>query len=519
VELGRLDEAVASYRRAIELDPKSVAPHYNLAIALGQQKKVDDSVASYRRAIELDPTDARYPMNLGNQLLKQPDPDAALASFRRAASLWSGKHDAYAVEWHANALRSIAKLEPVIERRNRQLATLRGERESKDAGELYQAANLGYERGDWQLAIRCYHLALELDPNVAVVHFELGCALDQLGRLDAAIASHERAIELDPKDARFHFNLAHCLLKHGELDDAIASFREFLELEPKAAAGWALLSNALSQSGETDEAIACARKAVELDPKNAMAHYFLGCDAQEKHRWDEAIAHYRATLETDPNHAEAHCNLAQCLQNTGHLAEALQYFRRGHELGSKRKDWSYPSAEWVRTAEMRAALEAKLPALLEDKVQPKDNAERLEYAIMCQMKKYHHAAARLFAEAFAADPKITEEAGFLYDAAFSPVLAAAGRGEDGSQLDERERARLRKQALEWLRADLGLYAKKMEAGKVEERAAVQTALRKWQEETNIGSIRDSAALALLSAEERDGFGRLWADVADLLRSR
>jgi hypothetical protein len=211
--------------------------------------------------------------------------------------------------------------------------------------------------------------------------------------------------------------------------------------------------------------------------------------------------------------------LALCLQNTGLFAEALQHARRGHELGSKLPGWSYPSAEWVRVAERRAALEEKLPALLEGKVEPKDSAERVEFAIMAQIKKYHHAAARLFADAFAADPKIAEEPGYLYDSANSPVLAAAGRGEDGAQLDEGERVRMRKLALDWLRADLVLYTKKMQTGKPEDRAAVQDALRKWQEEADLVSIRDAAALALLPADEKDAFGRLWADVADLLRSK
>jgi hypothetical protein len=138
---------------------------------------------------------------------------------------------------------------------------------------------------------------------------------------------------------------------------------------------------------------------------------------------------------------------------------------------------------------------------------------------MAQIKKYYHASARLFAEAFAADPKLTEQPGSLYDSAFSPALAAAGRGGDGSQLDDRERARLRKQALDWLRADLTKYAKKLETGKPEDRAAVQDALRKWQEEPDLASIRDAAALALLPAEEKDAFSRLWTDLADLLRSR
>ena len=623
VNSGRLDEGVASIRRAIAIEPDFAGFHYNLAIALGKQKKEEESVASYRRAIELDPTDARYHMNLGNALLSVGDPDEALASFGRAASLWSGQHDAYAVEWHAKALNAIAKLQPYFDQRNRLLATLRGERESKDAEELCAAADLGYARGECQLAIHAFELAIAIDPKVARYHMNLGVAFEQLGRLDDAIASYDRAIELDPKEAPLHLNLGNALQKKGELDDAIGCYRESVELDPKYVKGWVVLCRALSQNGEWEESIACARKAVELepqstqrvelaaalfsagrvdeaiacvrkaidadpnaanvanahhslgailvksnrlkealpsyrkavelapdraayhldlalvlddlgqhdaalvsfqravelDPRNAMAHYKLGWCLQEKHRYDEAIESYRATIEIDPDHAEAHCNLASCLQDTGHFAEALQYFRRGHELGSKRKDWSYPSAEWVRAAEMRVALEAKLPALLAGKVEPKDNAERFEYAIMAQIKEFNHASARLFADAFAADPKLADEPGHLYDSAFSPVRAAAGRGEDASKLDDHERARLRKQALDWLRADLTQYARKLATGNPEERAAVLDALRKWQEEPELTSIRDSAALALLPAEEKDAFGRLWADVADLLRSK
>jgi hypothetical protein len=195
--------------------------------------------------------------------------------------------------------------------------------------------------------------------------------------------------------------------------------------------------------------------------------------------------------------------------------------RRGHELGSKRSDWNYPSAEWVRTAEMRAALETKLPAILAAKIEPGDNAERLESAAMAQAKSLHHAAVRLYSEAFAVDPKSAEDLAtwHRYDAATSAALAAAGRGEDAAQLDRHERARLRGQALDWLRADLSLHAKRLESGKPEERAAAQAALRQWQEESDLVSIRDPAAMAALPQEERDALGKLWADVAELLRRK
>ena len=440
----------------------------------------------------------------------------------------------------------IDKLQPWFDQRERLLTVLRGERESKDAEELCAAADMGYAHGDTQLATRAFQLAIELDPGDARVHQNLGNALLQNGEVDDAIASYGESLDLDPKNVEVWIRLGRAHAENGEMEEAIAAARMAVELAPPQPSPIVALGVALNATGRVDATIACFRKAVELDPDNAqghvdlaptlenlgdgdaalasfrrsieldptkaLAHYHLGCCQQDMHLWDEAIASYRKALEFQPDYAEAHCNLAACLQ-------ALQHARRGHELGSKRADWSYPSAEWVRLAEMRVAMEEKLPLLLAGNLEPRDNAERLEYAIMCQIKKYHHASARLFADAFAAEPRITDRLGSMYDAAYSSVLAAAGSSEESSPLDDDERARLRKQALDWMRADLDRYATKLQTAKPEERAVLEVALRKWQEEPDLASIRDPAALALLPDEEQDEFGDLWADVADLLQSR
>ena len=49
-EQGKLDEAVACCRRALELKPDYAEAHYNLGIALKDQGKLDEAVACYRRA-------------------------------------------------------------------------------------------------------------------------------------------------------------------------------------------------------------------------------------------------------------------------------------------------------------------------------------------------------------------------------------------------------------------------------------------------------------------------------------
>ncbi|NJL57343.1 tetratricopeptide repeat protein [bacterium] len=59
-EQGKWDEAVTSYRRAIELDPNFAPAHSNLGNILRQQGKLEEAASHYRRAIEIEPTASRY---------------------------------------------------------------------------------------------------------------------------------------------------------------------------------------------------------------------------------------------------------------------------------------------------------------------------------------------------------------------------------------------------------------------------------------------------------------------------
>jgi tetratricopeptide (TPR) repeat protein len=374
-------------------------------------------------------------------------------------------------------------------------------------------------KGQLDEAIACYHKALDLDPKLAPAHNNLGNALQGKGQVDEAIACFHQAIALDPKLALARNNLGLALRDKGQVDEAIACYRQALVLDPKDAGAHTNLGNALQGKGQVDAAIACYQKAVVLDPKLANAHYNLGLAQSGKGQVDAAIACYRQAIAVDPKLAIAHCNLGLALGGQGQFAESLDALRRGHELGTKQPGWPSSSAQWVRQAEGLATLEARLPAFLKGEHKPRDTAERLGLAFVCHAKKLHHAASLLYADAFAADPKLAD---FLpgqhrYFAAGSAALAAAGQSEDAGKLDDRERARLRQQAFDWLRADLVLWTKQLELGKSADRAAVQQALRYWQQDADLAGLRHATALAKLPAEEQKAFAQLWADVATLLK--
>jgi hypothetical protein len=166
-----------------------------------------------------------------------------------------------------------------------------------------------------------------------------------------------------------------------------------------------------------------------------------------------------------------------------------------------------------------AAARDKFAAFQKGSYTPASNDERLDLAEWCKIKKLFHTATRLYAAAFAADPKLANDLGaeHRYTAACYAALAAAGQGEDAAKLDDKERTRLRQQARDWLRADLALRTRQLESGKPADRAAVQQALRHWQEDSDLIGLRDAAALAKLPAEERAACERFWSDVAALLK--
>jgi tetratricopeptide (TPR) repeat protein len=409
-------------------------------------------------------------------------------------------------------------------------------------------------KGRLDEAIAEHHKAIDLDPKYAPAHTNLGVALSKKGRLDEAIAEFQKAIEIDPKYALAHYNLGVALEDNGRLGPAIAEWRKVIEIDPKD--GWAHnnLGIALKAKGRPDEAIAEFQKAIEIDPKYADAHtnfglalsdqgrhkeaeaafrhaialrpdlanpyYNLGNALSDQGRHREAEAAHCEALRRKPDFAEAHCNLGHVLRDQGRFADALKSLRRGDELGSKRPSWNYPSAAWIRECEKLIDLDRRLPAILKED-EPATPAQRLEFAMVCRhpARRLYAAAARLYADAFAAEPKLAAnlQTGHRYNAACAAALAATGKGEDPVKPSEKERATWRRQAFDWLKADVGAWSEVIEQGPPQARAAARQALSHWQKDPDLAGVRDEKEWAKLPAEERQQWQKLWADVAALLR--
>jgi tetratricopeptide (TPR) repeat protein len=276
------------------------------------------------------------------------------------------------------------------------------------------------------------------------------------------------------------------------------------------------------RKGDWQGAIAASKKAIEHGLKNAGTYNDLGIAYAQTAALDEAITAWREATRLAPDDAEAFSNLGHALELKGQFAEALTTLRRGRELASKKPRLVNQFDRWIQQCERLVDLDRRLPAVLRGESVPVSASERLEFAGLCNRKHLNVAGARFYQEAFAERPELAKDMpkGHRYNAACLAALAGCARGDDAAGLDADQRAGWRRQALDWLRADLSLWAKRLESGQPADRAEVQKSLRHWQRDPDLAGLRDPPALAKLPAEEQKACRKLWAEIeAHLAKAR
>ncbi len=94
--------------------------------------------------------------------------------------------------------------------------------------------NLGtlyYNRQDFASAEKHYRAAVAADSRYALAYFDLGNVLDETGNVDEAIASYRTAIQLAPTYADAHYNLALAFERKGEARQALQHWKIYLRLD------------------------------------------------------------------------------------------------------------------------------------------------------------------------------------------------------------------------------------------------------------------------------------------------
>ena len=174
----------------------------------------------------------------------------------------------------------------------------------------------------------CYRQILTLAP----AHFD---ALHMLGVLQAqrsnyadAIALIGRALDVQPDNAAAHSNLGNALRGCQRPEDAVASYDRALRIDPAQADALSNRGHALWELKRPEEAAAAYEAALQVRPANADLLYRQGTILLQLGRSEQALSCYDRALRLRPDDIGTLNNRGNALRNLGRLTESLETFDR-----------------------------------------------------------------------------------------------------------------------------------------------------------------------------------------------
>ena len=292
--LGRSDEAIASYNKAIELKPDYAEAYSNVGFIYNSSKFFEKAAGFLKKAIVFSPSYGPSYFNFGIQSKGVEDIDLALKSYERALLL-----------------------------------------NPSDTNSNFKIGNIFLDFGNYTEAVSKYKKTLIVTPSFAESYNNLGKIFDGLNEPKYATKYSLRVLILNPNSAAAHNNLGFNLFTLGSYLKAIKHLSVGLALQPESSNTINNLGKAYNALGRHEVAVSFFKKAIEVEPNYTEAYNNLGSALDDSGKYQEAIAFYKRAILLQPKYHLANQNLGILLLVMCRYSEAAECFRQCDTQESK----------------------------------------------------------------------------------------------------------------------------------------------------------------------------------------
>ena len=267
LQFNRVNQARSEAEAAIAKNPNDVAAHRMLArifvrmISDPQSQRVDQTMLrrateEYQKVVELDPKDVGSWVFLGRLQRASQNLDGAARSFDRALAVEPDNEDA-----------------------------------------LVGRASVYADKGDTEAAAAMFERAAQKNPS-AESWQRLAAAYEQLKEYKLAAETIKKGLALNPENAaELRKALAQDLLNAGEFEAAITAFEAVAEDDDEDAEPWLRISQLQMQLGQLAKAREAASKAAMIEPENLEIAFNEVNLLQAEGKPREAIAGLKGILD------------------------------------------------------------------------------------------------------------------------------------------------------------------------------------------------------------------------------
>lgn len=271
---GNAEEALRIITDIIAGDPRIPEAYFSLGNVYFKAGRFEEAIAAFRKSLEIKPDDTFAVLNIANSYIALRKPDEAenfILDFTK-----KGNPDSQLFYFLGNLNAALGKAGKAAEYYAKSLAL-----NPRSAASHNALAAAAINRDEIETAERHIRAALDLDPRLAGLHFNLAQLREKQNRIGEAVEAYEKEISLTPGHYKAMFNLSVIYRKSGDEGKEMELLKRCMEADPAFPLSYFYLARIyLRQNRNLEEAISLVNKGIELKPKpeDLPLGYFLLAD-------------------------------------------------------------------------------------------------------------------------------------------------------------------------------------------------------------------------------------------------
>ena len=312
---GQHDVALQVLAELLDRDPRDHALSTLQGIAFSQAGRPSEALASYRRALQVAPDYLAALQGAAEIEFQNRDP-VAEDRLERVLSVHSENPTAHAMlgvlaverQDCPTAVRHFAKAGPAL---------------AENPQVLWQYGQCAFQAGDMQAAVHTFRRLLDLEPSNSVARFNLALSLFEANQHSEAIEIVSPLTAFETPESEVLSLVADAYLSNQQIPQALATLKRAVAIYPREERHYVDLANLCMEQEAHDLGLEILEAGIKNIPRSARLHGMRGLILAQLSQFEKAEAEFARATELDPSQAPGRIGLSITLQKLGRHAEAI----------------------------------------------------------------------------------------------------------------------------------------------------------------------------------------------------
>ena len=294
---GNLDPVFVDLNQKIEQTPNDASLYAARAQMFTEKEGYDEALADYKRSLELDPDNPEYLHQLAN---------IQMDYFRSFDALKTMEQAVKAHPRRIPTLLKLAEFQLILKQHNDALYTLERVRaiEPQSAEMFFMFGEVFKDMERTDEAFRAYQSAVDNDADLIDGWLNLGRIMAEQDN-DLALRYYDNALRVDPLSTTAYLAKANYLGDQEKLTEAIEVYDNMIRIAPQEVDGYYNSGLIYLDLDSTETAYQRFDMAIKVDPAFVNAYYYRGLSAEMTGNFPQAKTDYEHALRFQPDYDRA----------------------------------------------------------------------------------------------------------------------------------------------------------------------------------------------------------------------